>query len=214
MVKARERKIAVGTLSIGEWWHLYEELCDEASWLLGCWRLYRQIYGDRKTVETIREAAPFFFGSVQKLLREGVLLSVQRLLDASGSHDARTASLESLLQSTDAQPHEVAILRKLKKDLQTLRTKAETIKQLRHRQIAHLDLRTVLLKHPAPLGQVTVQTMNSVVTGIADWLNEFGRQFYKTAVSVEVGEIDGDTMVFLLELGLKNRPVINFPIKE
>jgi len=182
---------------------LFEELCDEATTLTRYWALWQQLYSNQQYVDLMRETAIHFFGMHQQLLREAILLRIHRLLDNAGSHDDQTASLETLLQmllERDAAP----LGRRLKKQLKTLRKQCADVKDWRHRQIAHLDLRTVFMRG-APLKPVQVQTVAEAVRGINAFLTEFGSHF-GYAVRVAVGDLDGDTLMFLLKAGHAANP--------
>jgi hypothetical protein len=51
--------------------------------------------------------------------------------------------------------------------------------------------------------------IEGAVSGIAAFLNDLGRHFYGWDTDqVDVGDVNGDTMIYLLRLGLKHRPVL------
>jgi hypothetical protein len=187
---------------------LLEELCDETVWLGQCWRLYRQTYGDRAHVQTMRDAAPFFFGVAQRLFQEGLFLSVHRLIDRAGSHDDQTASLESLIQTIDA-PEDAVLGRRLRRELKELRRSCADLIDWRHREIAHRDLQTVLLMK-APPNPVLVRTVKNALEVIAQILTDVGRH-YGHPVVIEHGDEDGDTLMWLLQLGQEHRPEWTLP---
>jgi hypothetical protein len=187
---------------------LFEELCDEATSLGRLWGLYSQLYGDREHVQIMRDTAPFFFGLQQKLLREAILLAIQRMLDNAGSHDERTASLESLIQMITAR-QDAPLGRRLRKQLKGLRDLCVDVREWRRRQLAHLDLRTVLLTHTVPLRPVQLRVVTKAVEGIQTILTEVGNHF-GYPISIEVGDLDGDTLMFLLQSGRAANPPLRF----
>src|SRR5436189_5519746 len=124
-----------------------------------------------------------------------------------------TASLEQLLLSIP--PGHEPLREALEKDLIALRTTSADIKEWRDRQIAQLDYQTVFLEHPTPLNEVMVRTAQSTVDGITDFLRQIAEELYSSHVSHHSfsfqGEtLDGDTLMFLLEEGLKHHSPIRW----
>lgn len=179
--------------------YLFEELCGEAGWAVHYWRLDQRLFGDRQHVDVMRKTAPIFFGLHQRLLIDGMLLSIQTLLDpAISSRGDKSATLEMLLHGLPRGAN--ATTRSLRKRLARMRKECEEIKDWRNREGAHLDLQTVLIQAPEP--KVRLRVVAQVTKDIIEFLKDFAAEFYPDVTHiVEEPELDGDTLMFLLEQG-------------
>ena len=178
--------------------YLCEELCAEVAWVSNYWRSYQQLFGDPKHVTLMRETAPFFFGLHQRLLKDGILLSIQKLLDpAHPSRGGKSATLEMLLHGLPRSAN-ATVTRRLRKRLDLMRKECEAIKDWRNREGAHLDLPTVLIQAPEP--KVRLRVVKHVIKEMTEFLSEFASEFYPDMTYVvEETELDGDTLMCLLE---------------
>jgi len=155
--------------------YLFEELCAEIEWASRCWRSYHQLFGNPEHTELMRKVAPVFFGAYQRLLRDGILMSIQKLLDPAISKGDASASIEMLLQRLP-QTADPKVTRRLKKRLNLMRKECEEIKDWRNREGAHFDLPTVLIQAPEP--KVRLRVVKQLIKAITEFLTDFAGEFY------------------------------------
>jgi hypothetical protein len=193
---------------------LLEELHASAVSLRQLWLLHQQLYGQREHVDLMRKTALVSFGLIQQLLREAIFLGIQRFLDPASMGRYKTASLEQLLLSIP--PGHEPLCEGLQQDLIDIRTTSVDIKEWRDRQIAHLDYKTVFLEHPTPLNDVMVRTTQTSIDGIVNFLRQVAEHLYSRqhVFSFQGEPLDGDTLMFFLEKGLKQHPPIRYPTAE
>jgi hypothetical protein len=127
----------------------------------------------------------------------------------------KTASLEQVIHSIPRAPGNVLLCRRLRKELRSLRDACADIKEWRDRQIAHLDYPTVFMEHPKPLSSVQVRTTQAAIEGIVNFLRQVAEHCYSShhAFPFHGESLDGDTLMFFLEAGLKQHPSVRFPLK-
>ena len=103
--------------------------------------------------------------------------------------------LQGLPQTASA-----TVTRGLRKRLDVMRKECEEIKDWRNREGAHFDLPTVLIQAPEP--KVRLRAVEQVLKDITEFLIDFAGEFYPDITHVvEEPELDGDTVMFLLEQG-------------
>jgi len=103
------------------------------------WRLFIQLYGSKKeNVEVMKAVAGEFFGIVQKLLWDDVLLSIGKLTDPPKNSAQENISIENAIDRLGAVLGEKAVV-DLRKQLKDLKEKCGLIKKIRHKRLAHND---------------------------------------------------------------------------
>lgn len=176
---------------------LFEEIWDQMYRLHTNWRLYSTLFGDRQAVDVLLRSAIITFGAIQHLVREAIILGIQRLLDpGSGNRGRKTASIESLLALMP--PTDAPLRRRLRKDLDRLRRDCDDISKWRHRRIAHRDLSTALEEHPEPLEPIKIQTVWTALNGLSAMLGTFSAH-YQLGMSCDfegaITDLDADELL-------------------
>ena len=77
--------------------NMYRDLNNHLLDILLSWRQYEQLFAvDEETVELLNDSAPAFFGVVQSLLWDSVMLGISRLTDRPESFGNKTLSIQAL----------------------------------------------------------------------------------------------------------------------
>ena len=148
----------------------------------------------------MRSAAPICFGVIQGLLRDGIILGIQRLLEQGQKQGRQRASLESLVKMTPVVGAEdAAVVRRLKTLRKAMHHGARSVDEWRNRLVAHRDLPTVLDTHPVPLSAVKIRAARELIDLITKFLVSYGDHFMHESVNLETPDLDADTLIFLLK---------------
>lgn len=159
------------------------------------WRLYRSLFGSApEVVSLLNQTSGFFFGSIQAVLFEMILLRISRFSDRPAHGKIRSAnlSLSRLAQdSPDAFRDELeAIFRECK-------DKCEAIVRQRNKKIAHLDFDVVALGEPIP--GVSRRAVSEYLKVIGDFLYRFEFVTMRSHASFDV-IVPGDDEIKFLRL--------------
>lgn len=150
---------------------LFEAAWQEVATAHAKWHLAKQLFGTSPgRVAVLNRTAPDFFALCQHTFLTDVLITSGRLLDRAETHGKKNLSLERLrdvVHAGDA-PHLAARLSSLLADV---RAAEATLREHRNRRIAHNDLLTLLRTGREPLPIVTVRDVDSVLGGLAAFLN-------------------------------------------
>jgi hypothetical protein len=177
--------------------NVWVELCADVTALAQRWALYKQLFGNTAHIELMREVAAFSFGLYQGLLRESILLGIQRLLDRHTVSGNVTLSIATLLTMKvgGAPATDREVRSRLAGDLKQLQTDCEVIKQWRDQRLAHRDL--VMLTSEVP--EIVTPTVLEAIEGLAILLDAFGRHFYGLSYALDEADTpDGDRLMVRL----------------
>lgn len=122
------------------------------------------LYGTQETCDLINAVAPEFFGDVQKLFWNDLMLRVARLVD-KGRRTIRVQSLERHIKD------DPDLLSFVKEQREAATTAAKPILDRRHRVIAHLDREYVISDSAQPLETVRLETCKRVLDHVHSALN-------------------------------------------
>jgi hypothetical protein len=142
--EARKEYCRVMGEELGTRYHL---LWNECALLHMRWDEYIEMFGKSQAeFDTMNEVAPGFFGSVQDMFWESILLHLSRFADRAKVGPRRTLSLEALLGM-----HESQKVPELGKLVSEARLKIKFAQDWRNRLIAHTDLDYSLDRTAKPL---------------------------------------------------------------
>jgi AbiU2 len=150
--------------ALGTQFHL---LWQEVAWLYKKGGEYVELYGSKPTrVELLNKTAPEFFGIIQGVLWEEVLLHIARLTDEPKSGRNKNLTIQNLPDLVDAL---------LKCVLQQMVDKALNLRRFcrdwRNRHIAHRDLDLAINKEASPLEPASRKQVNEALRAIVNVLN-------------------------------------------
>jgi hypothetical protein len=166
---------------------LYHALHNEVIWLHAKWKEFRKLYGtSEERVNLLNQTAGFFFGVVEDVLWNDVLLHITRLTDPSKQGEYQNLTLfrlPSVLANGELKS-EISRL------LNQARTDSEFARDWRNRRIAHLELGTAL-KGEATM-RASRENVEKVLSIFRDILNAFRRKFFHDEFAFEDVVVTGD----------------------
>ncbi len=159
------------------------------------WHLHQQIYGSDARVALLKELGPIFFGELQALMQDDVVLRCARLVDRT----KRTMTVHLLVKDLAATS--------AKGRVHEFRCKADALEKLarpltahRHNRIAHLSIE----HHPVMVGSVLPGISIALIEDFLDKLRGFVRDVANAAggggpINTPTSqEDDGDTLIWNL----------------
>src|SRR5579872_923095 len=149
----------------------------EVSSLLYHWSLFVQLYGKNENVDVLIEVNDQFFGAVQQLLWDYVLLTIGKLIDHDKTKGHENLSFKNslVLLSKRRSADQMA---DLKKDLETLIEKCELIKTIRHKRLAHFGKEYMIKRlNQEPLKGVNRTTIEEALALIKKIMSDIEKSF-------------------------------------
>ncbi len=174
----RSRKIAAMGTDLGT---IHHELSQQLMWLHSKWQEYRALFAHSAArVEQLNRTAPFFFGMIQQVLFNDVLLHLARLTDPPRTGSRENLTFQRLPALVDA-----SLRRQVDRRLRAVLKKTEFARDRRNRVIAHCDLPTLRNLHPRRLAHASRRRVGNALDSMADLMNhieshyEHSEVFYK-----------------------------------
>jgi hypothetical protein len=182
---------------------VYNELSSEVSWAHAKWNQYRQLYArSPERIDLLNQAASHFFGVLQELLLEDVILHLARLTDTPqiGRRDNLTLlRLPALIP--DAQlSAEVTNL------LDSVLTACASIRLWRNRRLAHRDLAIAMASTTDPLPGISRADVEDALASMRAMLNRLAGHYWGSKTDYQcviTSGRDADSLVYYLQLGLR-----------
>jgi|SRR2546425_256293 len=200
--EVRAAKIAAMGAPLGE---LHFSLSNEVTWLHLKWKDYRALFAHSQgRIDLLNEAAPDFFGNLQRTLWEDVLLHLCRLTDplkSMGRDNLTILQLPLLIEEIG--------LREQVKSLVTLAgAKTQFARDWRNRRLAHLELPDFDGTDSIPLAAASRQHVEDGLAAIRQAMNGVEVHYQDSPVSYEhsIEALGGvDSLLAYLEKGLQDK---------
>lgn len=183
-----------------EFGKVYFELVHEHTWLRDKWREYRALFaGSEARIELLNRAAPRFFGQLDGILWEDVLLHLCRLTDppkVSGHHQLTIQRLPGLHPSPE---------------IRTLADSAVAAaafaRDWRNRHIGHRSLARAVDPAARPLAHASRASVEEALGALDELLNAIHEKFFGGGISFDVpgGPGDVNDLVGVLDDGVRMR---------
>ena len=194
--EVRAESVAAMPAPLGQ---LHNDLYSQVSWLHAKWKEFRGLYGNSTgRIELINSAAPAFFGDLQRMMTEDVMLHLCRLTDPPRSAGKDTLTILRLPQVI---PDKV-----LKGEIQSLasdaRSKTDFARDWRNRRLAHRELPPPAGQPADPLAEAAIRHFESALAAIRETLNCLERHYLKSSVSYENTIVQSggiDSLVYYLK---------------
>src|SRR5467141_1299313 len=173
----------------------FEVLWQEVVQLHYRWKVFKQLYFDKRRVELLNGHAPGFFGLDQRMWVEAIVLGLARVLD--GTKGSMSLGVLVKRMSTTG-PNE--IVPQLEQQLANLEALGDAIEAHRNGRIAHIDPTYHPLAGNEALPPLEIAKIDHLFDGIADLMNivgvgvGHGTAAYSMADSLS----DGDSLIFAL----------------
>lgn len=185
-----------------EFGKVYYELVNELVWLHDKWREYRSLYArSDERVELLNQAASRFFGQLDGILWEDVLLHICRLTDRANAGGHKQLSVRRL-------PPYIADsrLRARVEDLMAEVLKSsEFARDWRNRHIGHRSFVRVVDPTARPLAHASRASVEDALGALDRLLNELHESFFDGGISFDPpgGPGDVDDLVSVLADGVR-----------
>lgn len=181
----------------------FAELWQEVAYLHLKWLEYVELYGSKPTrLQLLNQAAPGFFGMLQRVLWEDILLHLARLTDpprSGGRNENLTVrNLPSLIDNP-------GLKRALEELIEQLSEATDFCRNLRNRHIAHRDLDLALRPPSAPLKAGSRKQVNEALKILSDILNMVQLPYEETQTYFRVGRTSGGAVSLLYTIALGNK---------
>lgn len=182
--------------------NLFYVISNEVEWLYVKWGNYVELFGKKPSrIDLLNNAAPSFFGIVEKTLFKDTIIHITRLTDPERSVGKDNLTINRL-------PN--LVVEKLKSNVENLTKiaceKAEFCKDWRHRRIAHTDLKLALKKGAEPLKPASRAKMREAMEAIAAVVNSVANHYLGSTIyfdGVLSGVFDAKSLLLTIQYGLK-----------
>ena len=186
----------------GEFEEDFDRLKREVLWLHGHWDTSKRLFaGNEARVDLLNHIAPDFFSRIQGVLVEGAILGVCRLLDPVGRGKRRNLVLESLVLHVREQ--DLCFAGRLELALEEVWENASAMRRVRNKVIAHSDRATKIGRDVDPLPDVKFEDMDSVLDGMAGFLNAIQIEYTEIETAYDYAEdhLGVEALVWALKRG-------------
>lgn len=182
---------------------IFNELCNELSWLYIKWNQYVVLYGTKPArIDLTNQAAPLFFRIVQDTLWEDTLLHIARLTDppkTAGKNNLTILLLPHLVEKNNLS-NQVSNLCAIAVE------KADFCRDWRNRHIAHIDLHLAVKEGVASLLPASRSKVKDCLSAISDVLNAVNSHYFNSTTMFDWaddhrGAID---LLYLIDDGLRS----------
>ena len=156
-------------------------LHNEIIWLTLRWIEFKELYGTKESrIEVMNEVAPFFFFTIQRVLRENLMLGISRITDPPKSFKKKNASIKTIPQFIE----DDGFKEELEKDIQEIIENATFCRDWRNRWIAHLDYELAINNQNAkPLESATREKLKLTIEKVQNFYNKVENKYFKSTTA-------------------------------
>ena len=140
---------------------------------------YRALYGNPDDVDLLNRFAGHFFGVLQTILWDDLLLCVTRLTDPPRSVGRDNLSIAQLPNYCEDQ----ALRKEVEDGVDRARVEAEFARDWRNRRISHSDLNQVLEADRDPLAEANLKKVSVALDGVHCVLNTISMKLRNTDIA-------------------------------
>jgi len=178
-------------------------LYHKVAWVHLRWALYKQLFGksDRR-IALLNETAGSFFGVLQGVLLDDVVLELARLVDSPkscGKANLTLLRIPGLIADQELRPEIEAMV-------DSAEGACAKARDQRNRRLAHNDLSLAVETSAKPLPAIGIADVESALAAVRDLLNRLDSHYLNSTVAYEyvgTGPTDGDSLVHYLNKGLQ-----------
>jgi len=176
---------------------IFETIENELTWLHGRWIMYRQLFGaDQQTLDLLNQSAPTFFGMLQFLWLDYVVLEICSLTDRPRSFGRDNLVLRQLYEQLDREKYTELATRLEEKD-QAVEQSCGKLRTIRNRRIAHRDQRSALGAYQTPILGVSRKDVDDALVAMRDYVNCFRVEFMGSEMAFDQFELPDDATTLL-----------------
>lgn len=185
---------------------VYFELRNEIAWLHEKWSQFLKLYGhSQETIDILNEAADNFFGIIQKVFLEDIVLHLSRLTDKIKSCGHKNLSLQILPEKiTDPK-----LKAKIEELIKTAKKSCDTARRWRDKLLAHQDYYYATTRSDSLPGIGRTQIESSLIA-VRNILNQIQSHFEDGETGYEYPITEGgdaDSLIYFLQKGIESEKV-------
>lgn len=178
---------------------LYENLCQEVTWVHVVWNQYRHLFGtSEERFNLLKEMAPGFFRVCHDALLDDVVLTLCRMTDEEkvcGKENMvldRVANVASALGDAEM----TATLQNLAKEA---KDRCAVLREHRHKRLAHADLQVFV--HKSQLSGFNRDTIEKALECVRNFTNTIGLHYTGVGTDFQTPALFGeaDSLVYLIK---------------
>jgi len=184
---------------------LYNTLKNVMLYLQSKFQLYDKLYGTEFSIKTLNNFSSEFFGIIQDILFDDIILHLNKLFDSSkGKGDKKVLNFNCLLELITEETLKV----KVKNFWDEYNKKCEIIKTRRNKYIAHFDYDFFLEKKEYDIS-IEYKELKEIIKGLWDILDIIEGHYFNVFIPRHVFsnnlEIEGmfQKMLYCNKVGLK-----------
>lgn len=185
-----------------DWLPVYAALSRELIWLYAKWGEYRKLYAHSpERIELLNGTGAFFFGVVEDVLWDDVILGLARITDKPVTSKKQNLTIQRLALMLPES--EIAI--QVKELVDVAVAKAASIKPWRDKRLAHNDLDLALEVSSELLPGISRQYVEDALEAVAAVLNYIQRHYYDTEAAYNAfhAPTGAETLMGYLEMALR-----------
>jgi len=150
-------------------------LCQDVASLYDKWDFYLELFSTKENTELLSELAVSSFQIIEESIRNDLIMMIGRLSDPSNGK--RNLSIETLIQNCDKiESSEIELLKEFKE-------KCRPVRKLRHKFVAHNDLKSRIKPKDNPLPGIGLDQVKKIIHDAGTLLN----LVYQKYVNAELG---------------------------
>ena len=158
------------------------------------WRQYVELFGKRpQRIKILNKAAPAFFGLLQAILWEDILLHIARLTDSPGKGRTKKLTILSFPRLIADPTVKSAVQTAVDEAV----SKTNFCRDWRNRHIAHLNLDLAIDTNAKQLESASRQLVGEALNAIVATLNELDGHFSKSETRFEISSNVGGALSLL-----------------
>jgi AbiU2 len=182
---------------------VYNALSNDVAWLHAKWNQYRQLYArSPERIDFLNTVAGHFFGMIEDILLEDILLHSARLTDPPMSVGKGNLTLRRIPELVA----DVALRSELEELVEVAGKACESPRAWRHRRLAHRDLALALATSSDPLPGVSRADIEATLRAIRAVLNRLEMQYWQSETAYQPFIVSGgeaDSVVQYLLMGVR-----------
>jgi hypothetical protein len=160
---------------------LYESLKTNLVETGARWKTYKELFvGNDARLELLRESANVFFGRIQRVLLDDVILGIARLADRAKQRDDENQSAARLLEVL-ANTSDKDLVARLEGELARVQEVCAPFMKHRNKRVAHRDKKTEV-RQGTTLPELSVQSFELALFRLSSFLNQVEEYFGDLAV--------------------------------
>jgi len=190
--KIRQDKISAMGLELGE---LHFLLWKDLTWVHLEWKQYRELFGTSESrIDLMNKTAPRFFGSLERVLWQDVLLTLSRLSDPAGTGGQHNLTFRRLPEHIN----DLDLRKRFCDALDTYEKAAQFARDWRHRRYAHRELRHASDPKTHALAPASRASVEDALRAARDLMNLLEGEFQDGETAYDHGHDGGGGAVPLL----------------